>query len=54
MTQYNTLNVKLPNSQLENGSSANMKFSKTQLSKMVQSRRSFDDFLGPAGIALDA
>ena len=46
MTQYNTLNVKLSNSQLiklksgikafVNSWSANIKFSKTQLSKIVQ------------------
>ena len=45
MTQYNTLNVKLSNSQLNelrkafaNGSSANIKLSKTQLHKIIQSR----------------
>ena len=67
MAQYNTLNVKLSNSQLNklkseikvetetgtqvskllkafaNGSSANIKFSKTRLSKMIQSRAFLTD-----------
>ena len=65
ITQYNSLNVKISNSQLNklksaiknetevvfksftDNSSADIKFSKTQLLKMIQSRRFLRKLLGP-------
>ena len=65
MTQYNSLKVKISNSQLNklksaiknetevvfksftDNSSADIKFSKTQLLKMIQSRRFLRKLLGP-------